>query len=73
MRNPKEVFTEDGYLEWLLTLKQLENAVFRVLNDADDLGLGSHDDKQLSLFYQLQELLESGVLKTGSCPNEDCC
>ena len=70
MRDPKEVFTEGGYQEWLLNLKQLENCVFKVLSDADDLLLGSEDEQQIDVFYRLQKLLESGVLKTGS-PNPE--
>jgi len=71
MKDPKKVFTENGYLDWLLALRQLELSLFTVINSADDLHIGAQDDAQLETLYNMQRLLESGVLKTGDGEKDD--
>lgn len=69
MYNPKDVFTEDGYLEYRLKLKQLEESLFYFLKMADDLHLGVDDasDDALQALYNLQAILdETKVFQEGT-------
>ena len=44
MRNPKEVFGEKGYLDYLVKVKLLEDSVNFFINMADDLHIGNASD-----------------------------
>lgn len=61
MRDPKEVLTEDGYEELRMHHRAMQNAIFFIINHADDL----HIDEPMELLYKMQELLESKLLLKG--------
>lgn len=74
MYNPKDVFTEDGYLEYRLKIKQLEDSLFYFINMADDLHLGVDDasDDALQALYNLQTILEeTKVFQEGTGENRE--
>jgi hypothetical protein len=67
MYNPKKILTEDGYTNLFVHVKNMENALFYILNHADDLHIGSLDDEQLEILYKLQEMItgDSPLLLNG--------
>ena len=73
MYNPKEVLTEDGYKQLYVHLANMENALFFILNHADDLHIGALDDEQLDVLYKVQGMVEgeSPLLLTGDGETDD--
>lgn len=64
MRDPKEVYTESGYRDHIRRLENIEEQLFFILNDADDLHI---NDEDLEVLYAFQRLIEgdTAILKTG--------
>jgi len=54
MYNPKDVLTERGVIELGVHLYNMNNAIFFLLNHADDLGIGALDEKQLDILHDLR-------------------
>jgi hypothetical protein len=66
MFDPKTVFTEAGYRDYLMRLALIEDALFHIVNMADDLHIGCLEgDDSLDTLYKMQALLESKFLETG--------
>lgn len=70
MRDPRKVFTKSGNREYLNHLQNLENALFFLTNNADDLHLGATEETENftdlvdQLYQELhvsRDLLETGV------------
>lgn len=57
MRDPRKILTQRGYFEYLTQLMNLENALFYLRNNADDLHIGSTEET--SYFQELCDSLES--------------
>jgi hypothetical protein len=59
--------TEDGYLEHVAHIKNIEKGLFWLENNADDLHIGALSQEQNEKFWQLQKLFDElkGVLLTG--------
>ncbi len=71
MYDPKEVFTKEGLREHENHLYNLEKALSFLSNNADDLGIGSLDDEQLQVLYNMQNMLEVYKNGDGEKPEED--
>lgn len=67
MYNPKDILTEDGYEDYRMHLRNIENGLFFLENNIDDLHIGSKDGNQIDSLYQIIALWNDikGVLKTG--------
>jgi len=67
MYNPKDVLTKHGYTELFVHVKNMENALFYILNHADDLHIGALDYEQIEILYKVQEMVEGDecLLLTG--------
>lgn len=65
MYNPKDVLTERGVIELGVHLYNMNNAIFFLLNHADDLGIGALDEKQLDILHDMKAILDSDVYKNG--------
>lgn len=67
MYNPKDVLAEDGYEDYRVHLKNIENGLFYLKNNYDDLHIGALSAEQADKFWALigawKDLEE--VLKTG--------
>lgn len=68
MYNPKDIFTEGGYIEWHGHLFNLKYSLFHIQNDADDLHI---DDSVMEVVYELQRILDSGLLHNGDGEIDD--
>ena len=66
MLDPKTVMTEDGMEHIRGHVFNMKEALFYILNHADDLRIGSKDSKLLETLYEMQEVVESGVLVHGN-------
>lgn len=73
MYKPQDVFTETGLREYQVHLHLIEQALFFILNNADDLHIGCKEgDNSLEVLYAMQSLLESKHLHAGDGEvNED--
>ncbi len=67
MYNPKDIFTKDGYVQYLAHIQNIETAINYIHGHTDDLHLGALDTNQLDLWYQfvatfdrLKPILENG-------------
>ena len=54
MRNPKEIFTDDGYEDYLYYLRAIEKGIFFITNMADDLLL---DEDIAEALYSVDNIL----------------
>jgi hypothetical protein len=63
MFDPKDILTEDGVRKMEGHLFNIEEALFYILNHADDLHIGALDGKQLDTLYAMETLLPT--LRTG--------
>lgn len=58
MYDPKKVLTEDGYLELIASLKNIENGLHFIYNHADDLHIGALDTSQQDDLYEMMNCLD---------------
>ncbi len=63
MYDPKDVYNDYGYEDYMFHLKALEHHLFYVMNDIDDLHIGALDIKQMDTLFEFRDLLK--ILKTG--------
>lgn len=57
MYNPKDIYTEDGFFDYMMHLKNIEKGLFELINMADDLHLGI-DEKSDDAFQAVQNLYD---------------
>lgn len=57
MRDPRKILTKSGYRDYMMHLQNLENALFYLRNNADDLHIGATEET--SYFQELVDSLES--------------
>jgi len=69
MRNPKDIFTENGIRDLEHHLYNLEKAIFFLTNNADDLHIGCCDERQIDLLYELENMLE--IYRNGDGETDD--
>jgi len=69
MFDPKDIMTEVGMREWDVHLFNMEKALFYLTEHADDLHIGCHDDRQIALLYELQDMLD--VYRKGDGEKEE--
>lgn len=67
MFDPKKVFSEDGYDQYRAHIKNIEEGLFYIKNNADDLHIGALDITQQDDLYTICEKFEKliPVLKKG--------
>lgn len=67
MYNPKDILTEDGYEDYMAHLRNIENGLFYLKNNADDLHIGATDADQDDSFWSIISAWEDlyPVLKKG--------
>lgn len=67
MYNPKDILTEAGYREFQAHIFNMQNALFFVLNHADDLHIGALDSEQLDVLHKMSVMVEGNnpVMLTG--------
>ncbi len=70
MYNPKDIFTEGGLEDYNHHLYNLKEALFFLTNNADDLGIGSKDEKQTELLDEMWKAVETW-LKEGDGEKRD--
>lgn len=61
MRDPKKVFTKDGFLKYQAHLVNLSEGAFYIRNHADDLHL---DDDILDVLFKIEDMAEALQNKT---------
>lgn len=62
MLDPREVLTEDGFRKLQAYLTIMEEGVFFLINEQDDLRL---PDYLLDPLFKMKEILESRILERG--------
>lgn len=53
MYHPKTVFTEDGYEDYRMHLRNIKNGLFYIENHLDDLHVGALDPEQAVEWYRI--------------------
>jgi len=60
MYNPKDVFTRDGYNLYLAHLKNIEEGLFYIYNNSDDLHIGAlsegKEDAILDMYWKFEDI-----------------
>ena len=56
MKNPKDILTEAGYLQYIAHLVNMENAITFLLNHQDDLMIENED---LETLYSMEGTLQT--------------
>jgi hypothetical protein len=68
MYKPRDILTEEGWLDYLMHLRNMEKAVDFILNHADDLHLGANrgvDEGAFLALVAMNKLLGSKFLLHG--------
>lgn len=67
MYDPKDVLTESGLEQHRVHIFNMKQAIFWLINNADDLHIGtSHKgDRALDVIYNMKGLLDSELLQKG--------
>ena len=67
MYNPEDVLTKDGYLDYIIHLRNIKHGLFFIENHANDLHIGCTNGKQyddfqdlLGSWHRLSEVLRTG-------------
>ncbi len=73
MYDPKDILTEDGYEDYKAHLRNIENGLFYLKSNVDDLHIGAKDAKQDDDFWKLMSAWEDlkDVLKKGDGEQND--
>ena len=73
MYDPKNVFTSDGLKQHMVHLFNMEQAIFWLLNNADDLHIETSSDTLtvMDVLHAMESLLESKFLLTGDGETEE--
>lgn len=53
MKNPKEVYGVVAYIDFMSNVKNIDDGLFKLLNDADDLELS---DEEQRILYRASEI-----------------
>lgn len=55
MYNPKDIFTEDGYIKYLAAIQNIDDGLFYIENHRDDLHIGALSGEQEDDWFTLYE------------------
>jgi hypothetical protein len=69
MLDPKDVLTERGHEAYMVHMFNLQQALDHLTSLISDLQIGQHDERQVELLYEMEEMLP--VFKKGDGETED--
>jgi hypothetical protein len=64
MYDPRKILTKEGLEDYLHNIKTIEDSLFYITNNMDDLHIGAIDSKLEEAIYKFESILP--ILKTGN-------